>query len=185
MLTFIGFLPAFIAFRVAMNTSPSNAFFKVYIPVLLCLPDYYRVITPGAPDPTFNQGVALVIFIVAMMRGGYKGYRFSHMDIVVCAYGFCVFNSELQASGYSDAQNLMFAMMFSVMAPYFMAMCSPMFWPSGGMSGLSSNGRKRMSASTRPSTRRKASSRPPRPSHRRPGRTRTGAATGSRWRSDR
>ena len=121
MLTFIGFLPAFIAFRVAMNTSPSNAFFKVYIPVLLCLPDYYRVITPGAPDPTFNQGVALVIFVVAMMRGGYQGYRFSHMDVVVFAYGACVFNSEFQASGYSDAQNLMFAMMFSVMALYFMA----------------------------------------------------------------
>jgi len=121
MLSFIGFLPAIIAFRLAMSTSPNNAFFRVYIPVLLCLPDYYRVITPGLPDPTFGQGTALAILIVAIMRGGFKGYRFSHMDVVVFVYAACVFNSELQASGYSDAQNLMFAMLFSVITPYFMA----------------------------------------------------------------
>jgi hypothetical protein len=121
MLSFIGFLPAIIAFRLAMSTSPSNAFFRVYIPVLLCLPDYYRVITPGLPDPTFGQGTALAILIVAIMRGGFKGYRFSHMDVVVLVYAACVFNSEYQASGYSDAQNLMFAMLFSVLTPYIMA----------------------------------------------------------------
>ena len=121
MLSFIGFLPAFLAFRMAMGSSPGNAFFRIYIPTLLCLPDYYRVITPGVPDPTFNQGVALVIFIVSMMRGGFKGYRFSHLDVVVLVYAGLVFNSELQASGYSDAQNLMFTMLFSVLTPYFMA----------------------------------------------------------------
>jgi hypothetical protein len=121
MLSFIGFLPAIIAYRMATKYSPSDAFFRVYIPTLLLLPDYYRVITPGVPDPTFSQGVALVIFIVAMTRGGFKGYRFSHMDIVVLVYAALVFNSELQASGYSDAQNLMFTMLFSVLTPYFMA----------------------------------------------------------------
>ena len=121
MLSFIGFLPAILAFRMAMNSSPSDAFFRVYIPTLLCLPDYYRVITPGVPDPTFGQAVALAIFIVAMMRGGFKGYRFSHMDLVVMVYAGLVFNSELQASGYSDAQNLMFTMLFAVIVPYIMA----------------------------------------------------------------
>ncbi len=121
MLSFIGFLPAIIAYRIASGSSPSDAFLRVYIPVLLCLPDYYRVITPGVPDPTFNQGCALAIFIVAMSRGGFKGYRFSHLDIVVFIYSVLVFNSEYQASGYSDAQNLMFAMLFSVLTPYIMA----------------------------------------------------------------
>ncbi len=121
MLSFIGFLPAFIAFRYAMAHSAKEAFIKVYLPVLLCLPDYYRVITPGLPDPTFNQGVAIALLIVALMKGGFPGYRFSHMDIVVTIYAVCVFNSELQASGYSDAQNLMFMMLFSVLMPYIMA----------------------------------------------------------------
>lgn len=121
MLSFIGFLPAFIAFRVAMKTSPSNAFIKVYLPTLLCLPDYYRVITPGLPDPTFSQGVAIVLVVVSVLKGGLPGYKFSHVDLVVAMYAGCVFNSELQASGYSDAQNLMFEMLFSVMTPYFLA----------------------------------------------------------------
>jgi len=121
MLSFIGFLPALIAFRVAMSSSPPEAFLRVYLPVLLCFPDYYRVITPGLPDPTFNQGTALAILAVAFMRGGLKGYRFSFMDAVVLVYAFCVANSEYQASGYSDAQNLVFSMLFSVLGPYFMA----------------------------------------------------------------
>ncbi len=104
-----------------MATSPKDAFIKIYLPTLLCLPDYYRVITPGLPDPTFNQGAAIAILIVALMRGGFPTFRFSHMDIVVAVYATCVFNSELQASGYSDAQNLMFAMLFSVLMPYVMA----------------------------------------------------------------
>jgi len=121
MLSFIGFLPAIIAFRVAMNTSPQEAFLRVYLPVLLCFPDYYRVITPGLPDPTFSQGVALAILAVAFTRGGLRGYRFSLMDVVVVVYAVCVANSEYQASGYADAQNLVFSMLFSVLAPYFMA----------------------------------------------------------------
>ena len=121
MLSFIGLLPAFIAFRFALANSPREAFMAVYLPVLLCLPNYYRIITPGLPDPTFAQAVAIALFIVAMMRGGFTGYRFSHLDIVVGIYAFCVFNSELQASGYSDAQNLLFEMLFSVLVPYIMA----------------------------------------------------------------
>ena len=104
-----------------MKSTPGNAFLRVYVPTLLCLPEYCRVVTPGIPDPTFSQGVAMVIFAVSMMRGGFQGYRFGHLDIVVLAYAGLVFNSELQASGYPDAQNLMFSMLFSVVAPYFMA----------------------------------------------------------------
>lgn len=121
MLSYIGLLPALLAFRYAMMHSPSLAFINVYLPVLLCLPNYYRVITPGVPDPTFAQGVSIAIFLVAMVRGGLTGYRFSHLDIVVAVYAYFVFSSELQASGYSDAQNLLFEMLFSVLVPYLMA----------------------------------------------------------------
>ena len=121
MLSYIGFLPAFIAYRYALVHSAKAAFLQVYLPVLLCFPNYYRVITPGLPDPTFAQGVSIAIFISAMSQGGFIGCRFSHLDIVVVIYAFCVFNSELQASGYSDAQNLLFEMLFSVLVPYYMA----------------------------------------------------------------
>lgn len=120
-MSLIGFLPAIIAFRLAMQTSTRAAFMRVYLPTMLCFPEYYRIITPGLPDPTFDQGVAVAILIVALMRDGFKGYRFSHMDVVVIAYALCVANSEYQASGYSDAQNLVFEMLFAVFMPYIMA----------------------------------------------------------------
>ncbi len=121
MTSFIGLLPAIIAFRLAMNKSVREAFMRVYIPTLLCLPDNYRVVTPGLPDPTFGQGVAVALLIAAFMRDGLKGYRFSHMDVVVGIYAFCVTNSEYQASGYSDAQNLGFEVLFAIVMPYLMA----------------------------------------------------------------
>ncbi|MFZ4703861.1 MAG: O-antigen ligase domain-containing protein, partial [Candidatus Methylumidiphilus sp.] len=121
MTSFIGLLPAIIAFRLAMNKSVGEAFMRVYIPTLLCLPDNYRVVTPGLPDPTFGQGVAVALLIAAFMRDGLKGYRFSHMDVVVGIYAFCVTNSEYQASGYSDAQNLGFEVLFAIVMPYLMA----------------------------------------------------------------
>lgn len=121
MLSFIGFLPAIFAFHYASKYSVQKAFFRVYLPVLLCLPEYYRVVTPGLPDPTFSQGVGVALLIVAMQKGSLSKFRFSHLDIVVAIYAVTVANSEYQASGYSDAQNLMFAMLFSVLFPYVMA----------------------------------------------------------------
>lgn len=121
MLSFLGFIPAFLAFRMAMATSPIQAFIKIYIPTLLLIPDFYRVVTPGLPDPNANQAVAIVLLGTSLMRGSFSRYKFSPLDIVVIVYAICVFNSELQASGYADAQNLMFTMLFSVLMPYFMA----------------------------------------------------------------
>jgi hypothetical protein len=120
MMSFIGFIPAILAYRMAMSASPQQAFLRIYIPTLLLIPDFYRVVTPGLPDPNANQAVAIVLVGVSILRNGFAGYRFSHLDLVVVVYALCVFNSELQASGYADAQNLMFTMLFSVLAPYFM-----------------------------------------------------------------
>lgn len=121
MTSFLGFLPALLALRSAGMHGVSHAFFAVYIPVLLLLPDYYRVITPGLPDPTFNQAVAAVLVGLGLLRGAFRSYRFSLNDLIVVLFAFAVANSEYQASGYSDAQNLVFGMLFSVLAPYFMA----------------------------------------------------------------
>ncbi|MFM8333500.1 MAG: O-antigen ligase family protein [Candidatus Methylumidiphilus sp.] len=121
MLSFIGFIPAILAFRMAMAKSPRDAFLRVYIPTLLLIPDFYRVVTPGLPDPNANQAVMIALLGVSLMRNGFSGYRYSPLDVVVVVYAICVFNSELQASGYADAQNLMFTMLFSVVMPYFMA----------------------------------------------------------------
>lgn len=120
MLSYIALLPGLIAFLSAMKTSPQQAFIRVYLPALLFLPDYYRAITPGLPDPSFSQSASVGLFIASLARG-FPGYRFSPMDLVVGGYAFCVSYSEFLASGYADAQNLVFAMLFSVLTPYLYA----------------------------------------------------------------
>ena len=117
MLSFIAYLPGLLAYYVAQNKSVTKAFIWVYIPALLLLPDYYRAITPGLPDPTFNQSASIALFIVFISQGS-PGYRFSYTDLAVGFYAFSVSYSEFLASGYSDAQNLMFFELTSVLFPY-------------------------------------------------------------------
>lgn len=120
MLSYIAYLPGIWAYYVAQNQSITKAFIWVYIPVLLLIPDYYRAITPGLPDPTFNQTASVALFAAFLMQGA-PGYRFSYTDLVVGFYAFAVSYSEFLASGYSDAQNLMFYELTSVLFPYIFA----------------------------------------------------------------
>lgn len=119
MLSFIAYLPGLLAYYVAQNQSLTKAFIWVYIPSLLLLPDYYHAITPGLPDPSFNQSASIAVFAVFIMQGS-PGYRFSYTDVVVGLYAFAVSYSEFLASGYSDAQNLMFFELTSVLFPYIL-----------------------------------------------------------------
>ena len=120
MLSYIAYLPGIWVYYVAQNQSLSKAFIWVYIPILLLLPDYYWAITPGLPDPTFNQAASVALF-AAFLKQGSPGYRFSYTDLAVGFYAFAVSFSAFLASGYADAQNLMFAELTSVLFPYLFA----------------------------------------------------------------
>ncbi|MCB5197188.1 O-antigen ligase family protein [Deefgea salmonis] len=103
--------------------SAKYALIRAYLPILLLLPDCYRAMTPGLPDPSFNQAAILPIF-VAVIVSQYKYWRPSITDGLVFGFAFFVAYSEYSNAGYAEAQNLMFAMLTSVLAPYFAArMC--------------------------------------------------------------
>ena len=120
MLSYVAYLPGIWVYYVAQNQSVTKAFIWAYIPILLLLPDYYYAITPGLPDPTFNQTASVALFAAFLMQGA-PGYRFSYMDLVVGFYAFAVSFSTFLASGYADAQNLMFTQLTSVLFPYLFA----------------------------------------------------------------
>lgn len=120
MLSYIALISGALVFYVAQNRSLQQAFLIVYIPSLILFPDYYRAITPGLPDPTLNQSASVALFLLFVARG-LPGYRFSLTDLLVFVYAFSVSYSEYQASGYSDAQNLMFFQLTSVLFPYLLA----------------------------------------------------------------
>lgn len=120
MLSYIALVPGILAFMLASKHGVNYAFLRVYLPVLLLLPDYYRCIFPGLPDPTFSQGACVAVFIVFVMNG-WPGYRFSINDIWVFGYALSTSFSEFRASGYSDAQNLMFGILAGGVMPYILA----------------------------------------------------------------
>ncbi len=120
MLSYIVYVAGIWVYYVAQKQTVSKAFIWAYIPILLLLPDYYRAITPGLPDPTFNQAASVALFVAFLMKGA-PGYRFSVIDLVVGFYAFAVSYSEFLATNYSDAQNLMFYELTSVFFPYIFA----------------------------------------------------------------
>ncbi len=116
----IALLPALIAAYFAWSRSLQFAFLNVYVPVLLLMPDYYRWMAPGLPDPTMSQGAALAVFLVFLARGA-PGYQFSFFDLVMVGFATTAAFSQYLAAGYSDAQNLMFAMLAGGVIPYILA----------------------------------------------------------------
>lgn len=115
----LALLPGLLAAWLALTRSPQLALINVYLPSLLLFPDYYRWIAPGLPDPTANQAAAMAIFLVWISRQ-MPGYRYSWLDGWVAAFASVVAYSEYRASGYADAQNLMFTMLSSVLVPYLL-----------------------------------------------------------------
>jgi hypothetical protein len=119
-LSLIAWLFAVVAAVVAVKHGPARALLVVWIPVLLLVPDAFRAITPGVPDPTSSQAAMVGLLPFVLMRYGSR-WRMTFMDLLVLVYAGTVFYSDLIARGYADAQNLMFNMLFSVVGPYFVA----------------------------------------------------------------
>jgi len=114
---YLALLAALVA--VARHT-PGRAMVMVYLPVLLLLPDTYHAITPGLPDPSFNQAALLPIIAVAALRYGTQ-WRPSVADVLVIGFTASVAYSEYLAAGYAEAQNLIFTMLTGALAPYLVA----------------------------------------------------------------
>jgi hypothetical protein len=116
----LALIPGLWAAAVAYRRSPEAAFLSVYLPTLLLLPDCYRWYAPGLPDPTFSQAAIIPIFLayIGRRRGD---WCFSITDLMVVGFAGVMGISEYINTNYKEAQNLMFAMVTSVIMPYVVA----------------------------------------------------------------
>ena len=113
-------IPGLIALLVALRRGPAAALIDVYLPVLLLLPDYYRWVLPGLPDPTFNKATILPIFALFALRDMGR-WRFSLTDLLIFGLAIEMAYSEFINTDYSDSQNLMFDCVANIIAPYMLA----------------------------------------------------------------
>ncbi len=109
-----------LAASVALTRSAAAAFLNVYLPVLLLLPDYYRWVLPGLPDPTFGEAALLPIAGVYVVKE-FGRWRYSFTDLLILGLAISMAYSEYLNAGYSDAQNLMFDMLGTIILPYMLA----------------------------------------------------------------
>ena len=115
----VALIPGLIALLVAVRRGPAVAFLNVYLPVLLLLPDYFRWVAPGLPDPTMNEAAILPIAAMFFLRG--RDWRFSTGDLIVAAFAYIAAYSEYRAKGYNDAQNFVFDVLGTMLLPYILA----------------------------------------------------------------
>lgn len=119
-MSLIVYLALIAAIVVGRQHGPGAALVRVYLPALLLVPDGLRAITPGLPDPNFNQAAILPVLVLTLQRHA-RHWRIAFMDVLVIAFATTVGYSDYLARGYADAQNLMFNMVASVVAPYLVA----------------------------------------------------------------
>jgi O-Antigen ligase len=113
-------IPGLIALIVTLRRGPAHALIDVYLPVLLLLPDYYRWVLPGLPDPTFNEAAIIPIATMFVLREA-RRWRFSAADLLIVGLGLEMAYSEFINTNYSDSQNLMFDCLANIIAPYMLA----------------------------------------------------------------
>lgn len=113
-------IPGLIALIVCMRRGPAAALIDVYLPVLFLLPDYYRWVLPGLPDPTFNEAAIIPIAIIFVLRFGGR-WRFSVTDLLIVGLAMEMAYSEFINTNYSDSQNLVFDCLGNIVAPYMLA----------------------------------------------------------------
>ncbi len=116
----IAIVPGLIALIWCIRKGPQQAFLQVYFPVLFLLPNYYRLVMAGLPDPTFGEACIIPIGIFYLIRHA-PGWKWSFTDIAVFGFAACVGYSQFLSTGYNDAQNLIFDMLGQVVLPYVLA----------------------------------------------------------------
>lgn len=116
----IALLPAFFSVYFAFTRSPHYAYLNVFVPALFLFPPYFAWKPPMIPDPNFYEAAIGPIVLVFLIRN-LPGWRFSIADVLVFVFAFAISYSEYLNYNFKEAQNLMAAMVLSVMFPYLLA----------------------------------------------------------------
>ena len=115
----IALLPGVLACWIGFGQSLQAAFLAVYLPVLLLIPDYFRLPIDGLPDPTFSQAAILPIGLAVCWKAFSKReWTFTSLDFCVLVYVAWQFISDFHNVGLADAQNLGFDTVTLALFPY-------------------------------------------------------------------
>jgi hypothetical protein len=116
----LALFPGFCALALLFFRAPALVFLDVYFPSVFLLPDYYRWVVSGLPDPSFHHTVILPIVAVFLATNLLR-WRPSLLDVLVIGFASSVSYSEYLNVGYAEAQNLLFDQLCGVVFVYILA----------------------------------------------------------------
>lgn len=118
----IAILPAFGAILMLLNgKTPKYAFIYYFLPVLTLIPTYYETkLVQGVPEIAFWSAALLPVAAAWMINEKMEGYRFVLLDAIVLASLLAVFYAQFEATGYKDAQKILFKETVARLFPYIM-----------------------------------------------------------------
>lgn len=112
-------LPAALSWWVAWKQSLGEAFLKVYLPVILILPDYYTLPVPGAPDPSFLSATILPLGAILCWKAFVKKeWKYSVVDFAVASFLIWQIVCEVYNTGYEKLPDLIFDLFTLAIWPY-------------------------------------------------------------------
>ncbi len=114
---YIALLPGVICAWLLSSWGIERTFLYFFVPIVVALPDYYKALIAGFPDLSFSQGMMIPITAAVLLRYGGR-WKPRLMDVLVILLATMSILSELQASGYADAQNYVMDMLTYIIGPY-------------------------------------------------------------------
>ncbi len=111
-------LPGLIAVIVCLRRGPVSAFLNVYLPVLLLLPDGYRM--PISGQLSFSESAILPIALFYLWNG-WRDWKWSFTDLLVLAFVSLMSIAEYVNTNFGLAENLALHAIMTIVLPYMMA----------------------------------------------------------------
>jgi len=116
----LAILPAFGAIYLLTKGKDARTVFVTYfLPVLTLIPAYYQTkLVSGIPEFSFWSAAFIPVIIAWVVNEKMEGYQISWLDIIIIIHMVFIFYAQFNASGYNDAQNILYHETLKRLMPY-------------------------------------------------------------------
>ncbi len=98
-----------------------HAFIVYFLPILTLIPAYYDTkLISGIPEFTFWSSALIPLLGVWIVNEKMEGYKFSWVDVVIILHIVFIFYAQYEATGYKDAQKIVFREALKRLAPFIL-----------------------------------------------------------------
>lgn len=115
-------LPIFGAIILLYKGKDARELFVTYfLPILTLIPAYYDTkLVGGIPELAFWSSALIPVAFVWFVNEKMDGYKFSWLDMVIILHLVFMFYAQFEASGYKDAQKIIFREILKRLFPYLL-----------------------------------------------------------------